>query len=272
MSAVVHPTFDLEDIRVAPGDDRDIRLYPTAKRVRAFFRDIAIADSTHVQLMLESGRLPVYYFPVEDVRMDRLVPGTRREISPLKGEAGYLTVDAGKSVAPNAAWRYQASPAGCPDLSGLVAFHWRVMDAWYEEDEEVFAHARDPFHRIDVLRSARHVQVRIGDTVIADSRRSRMLFETGLPVRYYVPREDVRLDLLSGSATVTACAYKGQTSQYWDFMNDGRDVAWSYERPSPEVGAIAGMICFFNERAEISVDGVAQPSPQTPWSLSASTD
>ena len=266
MSAAVHAPFDLEDIRILPGADHDVRLYPVAKRVRAFFGDIAIADSTRVQLMLESGRLPVYYFPVEDVRMNLLVAGTRRESSPYKGQATYFSIDTGKSVALNAAWRYDSSPAECPDLSSLVAFHWRLMDAWYEEDEEVFAHARDPFHRIDILRSSRSVQVRIGNTVVADTRRSRMLFETGLPVRYYIPREDVRIDLLTLSGSVTACAYKGQTSRYWDFTGGKRDIAWSYEEPSPEVGAIAALICFFNERTEISIDGVVQQKPQTPWS------
>ncbi len=266
MSAAVRAPFDLEDIQIGPGEDHDIRLYPTAKRVRAFIGDIAIADSTRVQLMLESGRLPVYYFPVEDVRMDLLVAGTRRHSSPSKGQATYLTIDTGRQMAPNAAWRYEAPAPGCPDLCGLIAFHWRLMDAWYEEDEEVIAHARDPFHRIDILRSARHVQVRIGDKVVADTRRSRMLFETGLPVRYYIPREDVCLDLLTPSATVTACAYKGQTGQYWTFSDGLRDVAWSYERPSHEVSSVGGMVCFFNERVEISVDGVVQPRPQTPWS------
>src|SRR5256885_10374877 len=143
VSAAIRAPFDLEDIQIGPSDGHDIRLYPTAKRVRAFFGDIAMADSTRVQLMLESGRLPVYYFPVEDVRMDLLVPGTRRETSPTKGQATYLTIDAGRNTAPNAAWRYEASPAGCPDLSGLIALRWRAMDAWYEEDEQVIAHAQD---------------------------------------------------------------------------------------------------------------------------------
>ena len=266
MSAAVRAPVDLEDIQISPSGGREIRLYPTAKRVRTFFADIAMADSIRVQLMLESGRLPVYYFPIEDVRMDLLVLGIRREISPTKGEATYLTIDAGGTFAPDAAWRYESSLSGCPDLAGLIAFRWRVMDAWYEEDEEVIAHARDPFHRIDVLRSTRRVQVQIGGAVIADTRRSRMLFETGLPVRFYIPREDVHLDLLTPSGTATACAYKGQTSQYWKFPEDVRDVAWSYASPSPEVSAIARMVCFFNERVEISVDGVVQPRPRTPWS------
>jgi uncharacterized protein (DUF427 family) len=198
--------------------------------------------------------------------MDRLVPGTRAESSPSKGQAAYLSIVSGNHVAPNAAWRYGASPAGGPDLSGLIAFHWRMMDAWYEEDEEVLAHARDPYHRIDVLRSTRHVQVSAGGTVLADTRNSRMLFETSLPVRYYIPREDVRLDLLTESDTATACAYKGETSRYWNLSDGARDIAWSYQQPSAEVGAIAGMIAFFNERVDIAVDGQSQERPRTPWS------
>jgi uncharacterized protein (DUF427 family) len=266
VSATLQRPPDLEDVRIAPGDYHEFRLHPTGKRVRAFLGGIAITDSTSVQLMLESGRLPVYYFPVEDVRSDLLFPGTRQEISLARGRATYLTIATGQRTAPNAAWRYEASPKGGPDLSGLVAFHWRHMDAWFEENEEVIAHARDPFHRIDILRSDRHIQVRMGGTIVADTRSSRMLFETGLPTRYYVPRDDVDFGLLTPSGTETACAYKGRTSQYWSNRGERRDVAWSYERPLPEAGAIAGLVCFFNERVDIMVDGAAQPHPTTPWS------
>src|SRR5256885_13346985 len=133
-----------------------------------------MADSIRVQLMLESGRLPVYYFPIEDVRMDLLVPGIRREISPTKGEATYLTIDAGGTLAPDAAWHYESSPSGCPNLAGLIAFRWRGVDAWYEEGEEGVAHARDPVYRVDVLRSTPRGQVQIGGAVIPDNRRVRI--------------------------------------------------------------------------------------------------
>lgn len=260
------PPIDLEDIEVIPGLEQSIRLEPTAKRVRTFFGETAIADSTRVQLMLEAGRLPVYYFPVADVRADLLVPGTRTNTSRHNGDATYLSIDAKGQVALNAAWRYAAAPAGGPDLSGLIAFHWRSMDAWYEEDEEVLGHARDPYHRIDVLRSSRHVSVTAGATLLADSRNTRMLFETGLPVRYYIPREDIRMETLSESDNVTVCAYKGVTSQYWNLVDGPRDVAWSYEQPSSEVDAVAGMVAFFNERVDIAIDGVRQERPQTQWS------
>lgn len=148
-------------------------------------------------------------------------------IQTLKGEASYFDIDAGERGVANAAWRYQASPEGCPDLSGLVASHWRLMDAWYEEDEEdeeVLARARsiqtNRHRRIDVLRSTRRVRVSAGDTLHADSRNVRMLFETGMPVRYYIPREDVSFEYLVDSDIVSACAYKGITSRYWS-QRDG---------------------------------------------------
>ena len=170
---------DLEEVVVDPAAAPIVRLEPTANRVRAFLGGIAVADSTEVQLMLEGGRLPVYYFPVEDARMDLLAPGARTARSPTKGEATYLDIGAGEQLVPNAAWLYPGSPQGCPDLSGLVAFHWRLMDAWYEEDEDVLAHARDSYKRIDVLRSTRRVRVSAGDTLLADSRNVRMLSRPG---------------------------------------------------------------------------------------------
>ena len=145
-----------------------------------------------------------------------------------------------------------------------MAFHWALMDAWFEEDEEVFIHPRDPYHRIDVLQSSRKVEVAVNGCILAESLRPRILFETSLPPRYYLSREDVRLALLQPSTTRTGCAYKGFTTQYWAF--EGRDVAWSYVSPPAEVGKIAGMIAFFNERVDLVIDGQLQPRPVTPWS------
>ncbi|MFN2465469.1 MAG: DUF427 domain-containing protein [Candidatus Dormibacteria bacterium] len=239
---------------------------PTAKRVRTFLGDVAVADSTRVMILTETGRLPVYYFPVEDVRGDLLVPGGRQYTSKRKGVAAYMSVVVGARRAENGAWRYAANPPTGPDLSGHIAFHWKLMDAWYEEDDEVFFHARDPHHRIDVLNSSRRVQVFAGDTLLADTRHARMLYETNLPTRYYIPREDVRLEALAASATATGCPYKGLATEYWSTADGAiSDVAWSYPEPLPEVGGIAGRVCFFNERCEIVVDGVRQPKPTSPW-------
>jgi uncharacterized protein (DUF427 family) len=261
----------LENMLLGPKPEAiEVRLEPVAKRVRAFVGGVAIADSCGVMMMFETARLCVYYFPIDDVRGDLLLAGNRVVPSHVKGDAGYYSINVDGRTVEDAAWRYLDPPAGCPDMSGLIAFHWKSMDAWFEEDDEVFAHARDPYHRSDVLNSSREVRIDAGGRTVAVTRRARFLFETGLPVRYYIPKEDVRMGLLEPSETKTACAYKGSTSRYWQAMaadGSARDVAWCYEDPAPEVGSIAGMVGFFNERVDaIYVDGQETPKPQTPWS------
>ncbi len=248
-----------------------LRMEPIGKRVRAFVGGVAIADSCRVMLMFETARLCVYYFPVEDVRTDLLVATSKVVRSAAKGDATYYSIVVDGRAVENGAWRYLDPPAGCPEIANLVAFHWKLMDAWFEEDDEVFVHARDPYHRIDVLDSSREVRVVVGGQTSAATRRARFLFETGLPVRYYIPKEDVRSDLLQPSQTKTACAYKGSTSRYWQATAaDGTicDIAWCYEAPAQEVAPIAGMVAFFNERVDaIYVDGKEMPRTQTPWTL-----
>ena len=192
-----------------------LRMEPIGKRVRAFVGGVAIADSCRVMLMFETARLCVYYFPVEDVRTDLLVATSKVVRSAAKGDATYYSIVVDGRAVENGAWRYLDPPAGCPEIANLVAFHWKLMDAWFEEDDEVFVHARDPYHRIDVLDSSREVRVVVGGQTSAATRRARFLFETGLPVRYYIPQEDIRTDLMQPSQTKTACAYKGPTSMYW---------------------------------------------------------
>ena len=134
------------------------------------------------------------------------------------------------------------------------------MDAWFEEDERVFTHARDPHHRIDILRSSRRVEVIVNGVVVADSHRPTLLFETGMLTRYYLPLTDVRTDLLRPSSTATSCPYKGSAS-YWTLEVDGErfeDIVWTYPSPLPESSRIAGLACFYNERLDIRVDGVLQ--------------
>jgi uncharacterized protein (DUF427 family) len=247
-----------------------VRMEPIAKRVRAFMGGVAIADSCRVMMMFETSRLSVYYFPIEDVRTDLLVPTSTVVRSPAKGDATYYSITVEGRTVENSAWRYLDPPAGCPEIANLIAFHWSLMDAWFEEDDEVFVHARDPYHRVDVLDSSREVRVVIGGKIIAVTRRARFLFETGLPVRYYIPQEDVRTDLLQPSRTKTACAYKGPTSRYWQATTaDGKvgDIAWCYDAPNPEVTPIAGLVAFFNERVDaIYVDGKEVQKTQTVWS------
>src|ERR1700756_2162010 len=205
MSVAVRGDTLLENVLVGPKPTViELRLEPIAKRVRAFAAGEAIADSCRVMMMFETARLPVYYFPLEDVRTDLLVASPRVVESELKGTASYYSIAVDGRVVEDAAWRYVDPPAGCQELNGFIAFHWKRMDAWFEEDDEVFVHARDPYHRIDVLNSSRQVRVVVGGQVVAVTRRARFLFETGLPVRYYIPKEDVRTDLLRPSQTKTA--------------------------------------------------------------------
>jgi uncharacterized protein (DUF427 family) len=265
-------TRALEDTEMAlpdrPVAGEPVRVEPVAKRVRVFFAGAVVADSTRPLLLLERRHLAVYYFPQEDVRMDLLTPTDEKTHSPGKGEASYWTVKVGEKEAVNAAWSYLDPVAGRDDIRGYVAFYWHKMQAWFEEDDEVFVHPRDPYHRIDVLNSSRHVRVVVGGQVVAETRRPRLLFETSLPTRYYIPKLDVRMDLLEPSTTRTQCPYKG-TASYWSVRSDDaveKDLAWSYPTPLPEVNKIENLVCFFNEVVDTFVDGELQPKPITPWS------
>ena len=264
-------TRPLEDILIVAADRAAtppaVRVEPCPRWVRGVVDGTAVADSKAV-LTVTAG-LPVYYFPLDDVRLDLLEPSDRRETSTTFGERAFWHLRVGDRRIEDAAWRFERAPAGVPNLEGYVAFYWDHLDHWYEEDDEVFVHPRDPYHRVDVLSSSRHVRVFVGGQVVADSRRPHLLFETGLPTRYYLPRMDVRMDLLTPSATVTACPYKGRTVHF-DLTLDGRtssDIAWSYPFPIPECPKIENLVCFYDERVDgIEVDGETLPKPQTPWS------
>jgi uncharacterized protein (DUF427 family) len=222
-------------------------------------------------LLHESKHLPIYYFPVEDVRTDLLLPTERRTHSPSMGEASYWSVQVGDRVAENAVWRYENPLPDGPDIKGYMAFYWNLMDAWYEEDDEVFVHPRDPYHRVDVLHSSRHVRVVIAGETVAESHRPRLLFETGLPTRYYLPKQDIHMDLLEPTEKMTACPYKGKASYWTVRVGDtvAQDIAWSYPFPIPECSKIENLIAFLNESADIHVDGELIPKPRTPWSEGA---
>jgi uncharacterized protein (DUF427 family) len=250
-----------------PGEPRYI-LEPTARRVRVKFGNETVGDTTRAQLLFETGKLPVYYFPRDDVRMDLLTSSGADKRDDVKGTTEYFDVNVGERIGADAAWICQGEPAHGTDLSGMVAFDWNKMDRWFEEDEEVFVHARDPYHRVDVLESSRHVEVFVNDEKVADSRRPLMLLETGLPTRFYLPKMDIRLDLLERSDAHTACPYKG-TADYWDVRTEkglAEAIVWGYERPIPEIPRIAGRLCFFNEKVDMKIDGELQVRPRTKWS------
>jgi uncharacterized protein (DUF427 family) len=251
-----------------PELDGLVYLEPSPRWIRAVFEGETVVDSRQAKLLHEHGRLPVYYFPRDDVRMDLLKPGERREPSDTRGEARYLTLRVGDRVAQDAAWIHPHPGPDLAALEGLVAFAWNAMDEWYEEEEVAIVHPRDPYHRIDVLDTSRHVKVSLDGEPLADTTRARVLFETGLPPRWYIPAEDVRSELLVESDGRTGCAYKGFAS-YWSVRIGDRteeDLVWTYREPRREVEPIAGYVAFFNERTDIEVDGEPEERPITPWS------
>lgn len=243
---------------------------PSPRWVRVRFGGEVVADSRHVMLLRQYTRegLPTYCFPQSDVRMDLLEAATSGpEVAAPPGRE-LRTVRVGDRLAENAAWIYVDPPLELTALAGHVSFAWSRMDGWYEEEEEIFVHARDPHARVDVLPSSRHVRIEIAGQAVAESRRPWLLFETGLPVRYYLQTEDVRVDLLEHTGLRTRCPYKGIAS-YWSAKAGDRtvkNVVWSYLDPIPECPRIRGLMCFFQERVDLYEDGVLQPRPRTPWS------
>lgn len=238
------------------------------RRVRVMVQGKFIADSTAVELLFETGRLPVYYFPEQDVAAGVLSESGRVKEDPVKERTTFYDITVGERMVSDGAWSCEGIDSNGPDISSLVAFDWNKMDSWFEEDQEVFVHARDPYHRVDVVESSRRIEVSVNGVEVADSRRPMMLFETGLPTRYYLPKTDVRLDLLERTELHTACPYKG-TADYWSVRTEQgvtKNVCWGYETPIPETPKIAGLICFYDEKVDVTIDGVRQERPRTKWS------
>lgn len=242
--------------RVSDALPRDeLRVEPIPKWVRGELGREIVVDSRRTWLVWEPGRVvPGWCFPREDVRVDLLEPGEN-----VGDHTAPLARVWALGDAEGAAWTYAD-----PDLEGRIAVAFGALDRWLEEDVEVIGHPRDPFKRIDILPSSRHVRVAVGGAVLADSRRPLLLFETGLPVRYYLPREDVRMDLLEPSEKDTICAYKGHAGYF--SAPGAPDIAWTYADPLPDSVRIRDAIAFFNERVDITVDGEKLERPRTPWS------
>jgi uncharacterized protein (DUF427 family) len=242
-----------------------VRMEPGAKRVRAYLAGRLVADTTRPVLVWEKPYYPAYYLPLADVAAE-LVPTGKTEHSPSRGEAEVFDVRVDGATAQAAAKRYPGSPL--EKLRDLVQLDWGAMDEWLEEDEPVYTHPRDPYTRVDILASSRHVRVELDGVTLADCTQPRILFETNLPARYYVPLSDVRMDLLRPSDSQSSCPYKG-TASYWS-VDTGRglhrDIVWIYRTPLPESQKIAGLACFYNEKADIYLDGELQQRPRTIFS------
>jgi uncharacterized protein (DUF427 family) len=243
-----------------------VYLEHTPKRIRVEVGGELIADSRRAYLLHESGAQPIYYFPPEDVRADVLEPSDRHTHCPKKGDAAYYTITAGGETVEAGAWYYpEPLPDAPPELKGLIAFYFHRMSRWLEENEEIIVHPRDPYHRVDVVATDRHIRVSLGGQVLAETNRALALFESNLPPRWYIPRADVSAELVD-SDTVTRCPYKGTAGYHSVDAEGGHDIVWYYTEPLAEVGRIKDLVCFLNEQVDIELDGERQERPESPWS------
>jgi uncharacterized protein (DUF427 family) len=239
---------------------------PVPRRIRAFLADELVVDTTRARYVWEWAGYPQYYLPLDDVRTDLLVDeGTVEETDRGRVRLHELRV---KDVRrPGAARVLDTSTVA--GLDHTVRFDWRALDAWYEESERVYVHPRDPYSRVDAVRSSRHVTVELDGVMLADTHSPVMVFETGLPPRYYIEPPDVRFEHLEPTETRTECPYKGVTSAYWSVRVGAArypDLAWSYGFPTAALLAIAGLVAFFNEKVDITIDGERLERPKTHFS------
>jgi uncharacterized protein (DUF427 family) len=215
---------------------------PAPRRVRATVGAKTVVDTTRAFYVWEISPYPQYYVPLEDVDAEALAM-------------------AGDSV------RYPDE--GVEELAGTVRIKLDAFDAWFEEEEQIHTHPRSPYARVDAIRSTRPLWVELEGVLLAESEAPVMVFETGLPPRYYLDRSAVRFEHLVPSDTVTACPYKGRTSGYWSVRIGEKthpDLAWAYDFPTKELAQIAGMVAFFGEKVDISVGGEPIARPRTPFS------
>ncbi len=239
-----------------PLPDRMLFAEPLRRRMRVRFGGGWIADSEDVVLLHEPGRYPVAYFPLGDVNAGVLEASAHTTRHRDLGPTSWFTVQAGEHRAPRGGWQHTDLPGHAGELKGRVAFAWRAMDAFYEEDERIVGHAADGYHRVDIRRTSRHLVVRHGDRVVADSRAPLALYESGFAPRWYVPRADVSGDALTPVDGQTFCPYKGLAS-YYD-IGDARRAAWSYRDAWTEVRRVSDLVSFEPDRVEVHLDGVRQ--------------
>jgi uncharacterized protein (DUF427 family) len=247
---------------IAPVD----HIEPVPRRIRAYLGGTAVLDTTRAVYVWEWPNYPQYYVPLADVDAAALVDEQREEHL-RRGTARRHGLRVGESVRAGAAHVYGED--ALVGLRGMVRFEWDALDAWFEEDEQVFVHPRDPYSRVDALRSTRTVRVELEGVALAESSCPVLVFETGLPTRYYVDRTSVRFEHLQASDTVSSCPYKGRTSGYWSVRIGERlheDLAWAYDFPTQALAPIAGLIAFYNEKLDISVDGQLLERPKTHFS------
>jgi uncharacterized protein (DUF427 family) len=235
-----------------PLPERLLFAEPLRRRLRVKLAGEWIADSEDVLLLHEPGRYPVAYFPLADVRPGVLVGENRTTQHRDFGDTAWFTANVGERSVPRGAWQYTAPPDYASGLRGRVAFAWRAMDAFYEEDERIVGHAADAYHRIDIRQSSRHLVVKDGARIIADTMRPIVLFESGFAPRWYVPREDIKENTLNPVEGQTFCPYKGLASYY--YIGDHKKAAWSYTRAWPEVARVSNLVSFEPDEIEVFLD------------------
>ena len=252
------PDTDYPQMAAARG-----RVEPAPRRVRGYLGHELVFDTTSARYVWEVPYYPQYYIPLADVRGEF-----------LKDENHPQTVQFGRSRPHSLVGDGQSHDSaarvfdGDGPVAGLVRFEWDKL-RWLEEDEPIYGHPRNPYARVDALRSHRRVRVQLDGVVLADTATPVMLFETGLPTRYYIDASDIAFEHLEPSPTQTLCPYKGTTSGYWSVRAGDAlhlDLAWTYHYPLPAVTPIAGMVAFYNEKLDIIVDDVELKRPQTHFS------
>jgi uncharacterized protein (DUF427 family) len=241
----------------------ELKTRENPKWIRGYRNGRLVVDSRRTLFVWEHEYYPAWYVPVDDVDAE-LVPTSSTFDGGARGAGTVVDLGVDSDVVGAAGWQHLATP----DLSGRVRLEWDSMDAWFEEDVEVFVHPRSPEVRVDVLPSSKHVRVLIDGQVVADSVRTSVLYEAALPQRYYVPKVDVRMGLLSSTDTESQCPYKGW-AHYWSVTIGGsthENIAWGYRTPLPESAGVAGLVCFYNEQVDIEVDGEMLTRPVTKFS------
>ena len=242
-------------------------LSPSGRWVRAMLGGVFVADTRRALLLRRRSGPGEYVFHPSDVREELFIERDHEKDDQL-GELVVYDLDLGGRVVEKAARRLVQPQARLSHIEGFVTFDWDAMEAWFEEDEQVYVHPRDPYHRVDARQSSRHVRVLVDGVEVASTHRPVLCFETGLRTRYYLPKTDVRMDLLTHTDTQTQCPYKG-TAEYWSVNVNGTthdDLAWSYRTPLPESQKIAGFVAFYDEKVDVYVDGVLQERPHTKFS------
>jgi uncharacterized protein (DUF427 family) len=245
------------------------------KWVRAYVDEVIVAESRAPLLFWEEHfPVPGYAFRRNEVRTDLLQesrddpPREPFFFLPKGPVSQWYDLTIGERIIPHAAWIRDT-----PELSEMLVLSWQpgILDRWLEEDEPVAGHPRDPHKRVEALASSRHVVVELNGVLLADTRHPVLLFETGLPTRYYVPNEHVNYSVLERTSNRSLCPYKGIADRYWSVSGqpDATDLAWSYSAPLPAVAKVAGMVAFYNELVDITVDEVLQPRPESPFAAKA---